>query len=166
MSLRIVLVEAFVFAYCLSSPALADPISDLGARINGRVGLYTEDRRSDDRVDIGFGQSLKIGCHGDTLAADVRVTDVQGVVSGSTATLVISYEGTYVRDGWTAPCVKASREEHHLAGKVQLTITQPLFKDLELSWGGQTDVGDVADVAHDSNVFGLTAVKNAVMSAF
>jgi hypothetical protein len=161
-SLRLALL-----ACVLVSPVFAGPVEDLASVLHGRTGHASEDRRSDDHGPFG----IKIGCHGDTLDCTVTITGVSGTMSGDTAIMEVTYDGTYQRQGWAIPCQKVSSdlgglEERHVWGTFTFRVTGKAFQKPTLTWGDISAFGEVEGATHDSNVFAERAVQSAIATAF
>ncbi len=153
-----------------SAASHAGPIEDLSSVLNGRVGGASEDRRHDVMQDVLVGK-VKIGCKGDTLESNVRITGVSGKMDGDTATMTVTYSGSYTRQGWDIPCQKVSSnlggvENRNVSGTYQFRVTGKAFQKPTITWGSGSGFGEVADGGHDSNVFAVRAVQNAIASAF
>lgn len=154
----------------ISSAAQAGPIEDLSAILNGRVGSSSEDRRSDVHQDLGITK-VKIGCKGDTLESNVKITGVSGKIEGDTAIITVTYSGSYTRQGWDIPCQKVSSnlggvENRSVSGTYQFRVTGKAFQKPTITWGSGSGFGEVSSEGHDSNVFAIRAVQNAIASAF
>lgn len=159
-----------VISLAATSGAMAGPIDDLSAILKGRTGSSSEDRRTNVNQDIPFG-SIRIGCRGDTLDANVQITGVSGKMEGDTAVLSVTYSGTYSRQGWDVPCQRVSsdlggREERRLSGTYSFRVTGKAFQRPVITWGSGSNFGEVSDAGHDSNVFAVRAVQSAIGSAF
>ncbi|WP_036281369.1 hypothetical protein [Methylomicrobium lacus] len=162
------MVRKAIFASMLvvSTFANAGPVEDLSGVLNGRVGGSSEDRRSDVK-QLG----IKIGCKGDTLEASVRITGVTGAQEGDTAAMSVTYSGKYYRQGWDIPCQKVSSnlgglEEKNVSGTYTFRVTGKAFQKPTITWGQGSNFSEVNDPGHDSNVFAIRAVQNAIASAF
>jgi len=153
--------------FCIiSSIAEAGHIEDLSAILHKRSGVASEDRRHDV-----YALGVRIGCEGDTLEANVSITGVSGVIEGDTAVMTVIYSGKYYRQGWSVPCQRVSPhlhglEERNISGKYTFRITGKLFQKPVITWGQASEFGEVTDLKHDSNVFAIRAVQNAIGSAF
>jgi hypothetical protein len=148
----------------------ASPIEDLSSILNGRVGSSSEDSRHDVMQDVLLGK-VKIGCKGDTLESNVKITGVSGKMEGDTAAMSVTYSGSYTRQGWDIPCQKVSSnlggvENRNVSGTYQFRVTGKAFQKPTITWGSGSDFGEVADGGHDSNMFAVRAVQNAIASAF
>ncbi|APZ99519.1 hypothetical protein BWQ93_14265 [Sphingopyxis sp. QXT-31] len=90
-------------------------------------------------------------------------------LSGSAATITVDYAGKYTRQGWITPCVQSpppnGREDRDVRGTYVFTLTQRPFENVTLSWGGASNLGEVDDAGHMSNVFAIRAVQQAIQSA-
>lgn len=146
----------------------AGPIDDLINILRNRQGGASEDRRSDVKDPTGL---IKIGCRGDTLEATVVLNDISGQIEGDTARMKVTYTGKYYRQGWDIPCQKVSPvfhglEDRNLSGTYTFSITAKLYQRPIITWGQGSDFGEVTEPGHDSNIFAIRAVQNAVASAF
>ncbi len=153
-------------AFVIFSIAQAGPVEDLASVLQGRSGSASEDRRE----DVTGPFNVRIGCEGDTLEAHVKITGVSGNMSGDTASMIVSYNGSYERQGWDIPCQKVSSnlgglEERHVYGKFHFTVSGKAFQKPTIAWGGLSNYGEITDVGHDSNQFAAEAVKAAITSA-
>lgn len=149
-----------------STLANAGPVEDLSGVLNGRVGGASEDRRSDVK-QLG----IKIGCTGDTLESSVRITGVTGKEEGDAAVMSVTYSGKYYRQGWDIPCQKVSSnlgglEERSVSGTYTFRVTGKAFQKPTITWGTGSNFGEVNDPGHNSNIFAIRAVQNAIASAF
>ncbi len=165
-------MKKLAFSLFLSIPAVsyAGPIEDISAILNGRVGTSSEDRRHDVFQDVLVGK-VKIGCKGDTLESHVKIDGVSGKMEGDTAIMTVTYSGSYTRQGWDIPCQKVSPalggiENKNVRGSYEFRVTGKPFQKPIITWGIGSDFGEVAHGGHDSNVFAVRAVQNAIASAF
>lgn len=154
----------------ISAASQAGPIEDLSAVLNGRVGGSSEDRRQDVHQDV-LGAKLKIGCKGNTFESNVKITGVTGKMEADTAIMSVTYSGSYSRQGWDIPCQKVSSnlggiENRNVTGTYQFRVTGKAFQKPTITWGSGSSFGEIADGGHDSNVFAIRAVQNAIASAF
>ena len=155
----------------MSSPVETDGYDfgeELSSRLLNRVGTSSEDRRIDDH-DLGsiLGPGPRTGCHGDTVIASVKISGVVVEKDGDhAANIEVAYVGTYTRQGWAKTCIQAGHEDRNVSGKFSLRVKQPRFKPVEVTWGIPYEVGEVADVQHDSNIMAVKAVMAAVSGAF
>ncbi len=146
------------------------PVEALSAVLKGRVGRSSEDRRRETHANL-FGVTVRSGCEGDTLEASVSITGISGKLQGDTVTMTVTYSGKYYRQGWMVPCVQVPREAHGLeertvTGTYTFSVTGKAFQRPTVTWGTGSGFGEVADPGHDSNVFAIRAVQNAVGTAF
>jgi len=158
-------VFSLLIASSFSALVQAGPVEDLSAILNNRAGSASEDRRS-DVVKI-----VKIGCKGDTLEANVSITGVSGKLEGDTAVMSVTYSGKYYRQGWDIPCQKVSSnlgglEERSVSGTYSFRVTGKAFQKPTITWGQGSNFAEVGDPGHESNIFAVRAVQNAVASAF
>jgi hypothetical protein len=163
---KILLLSLFMVA----TNIFAGPLEDLKSTLNGRVGSASEDRRTDVHADLGITK-VKIGCKGDTLEANVKITGVSGEVVGDTANLTVTYTGKYERQGWDIPCQKVSSdlggiEKRNLTGTYKFSVTGKVFHKPIITWGAGSNFGEVNSSTHDSNIFAILAVQDAISSAF
>lgn len=145
------------------------PEDALKDRFMGRTGAFSEDRRVDEHdLKSIIGPGPKTGCHGDTVSAGVKVTDVKVTINGDVANVEANYSGKYTRQGWMKPCVQTpgsnGHEDINVTGKINFTIKQRPWANAEFTWGGASDFGEVGDANHDSNVAAVIAAKNAIAS--
>lgn len=160
-------IVSLLIASSFSNLVQAGPVEDLSAILNNRAGGSSEDRRSDVKGPLG----VKIGCKGDTLEANVRITGVTGKLEGDTAVMSVTYSGEYYRQGWDVPCQKVSSnlgglEKRNVSGTYSFNVTGKAFQKPTITWGQGSNFAEVGDPGHDSNVFAIRAVQNAVASAF
>jgi hypothetical protein len=149
-----------------SVPVFAGPVEDLSGVLKGRVGGASEDRRSDDKVG-----PIKVGCHGDTLDANVQITGVSGALEGDTAVMTVTYSGNYTRQGWAVPCQRVSPdlggvENRSLSGTYIFRVTGKAFQKPTITWGTGSNFKEVTDPGHDANIFAIRAVQQAIATAF
>lgn len=161
----------FLFAVIVPGYAETDVEYELKARFVGRSGAASENRRVNEhalRTPIGPGP--KTGCHGDTLSVGVTINSADVSINGSVATIRANYTGKYTRQGWITPCVQSpppnGHEDRNVVGTISFSITQIPFKIPVVSWLGVSNLGEVGDPGHDSNIFAIRAAKNAISSAF
>ncbi|QNN47495.1 hypothetical protein H9L17_04980 [Thermomonas brevis] len=163
-------IALFALLLSASTASQAGSVEDLSAVLNGRIGSSSEDRRHDVNQDIGITK-IRIGCKGDTLESNVQITGVSGKLEGDTAVMSVTYSGSYTRQGWDIPCQKISSnlggvENRNVSGTYQFRVTGKAFQKPTITWGSGSGFGEVADAGHDSNVFAVRAVQNAIASAF
>lgn len=159
----IVLVSSVVV---FSSMAQAGPVDDLAMVFKGRVGTATED----SHIPHCSSSEARVGHRGDTLEAMVTIVDVVGSMEADTATMVVSYDGTYERQSWTVPCQKVPNElgglgKRRLYGKYHFKVTGKVFRKPVIAWGQGFGYGEITDPNHDSNILAIRAVQNAIGSA-
>lgn len=135
--------------------------------LQGRTGSASKDRREVVRGPLG----IRLGCRGDTLEASVQITGVSGTVQGNTATITVTYAGSYTRQGWEVPCQRVSSDMHgvenlNLSGSYTFNVTGKPFTSPTIVWGNGADFGEVQEPGHDSNMFAVLAAQNAIRSAF
>ncbi len=152
----------------LSVSAVAAPIDDLSGVLRGRSGASSEDRRSEVKDPTGL---FRIGCKGDTLEANVSITGISGNMEGDTAAMSVKYSGKYYRQGWDVPCQKVSSnlgglEERTVTGTYSFRVTGKAFQKPTIVWGQGSGYGEITDPNHDSNIFAVRAVQNAIGTAF
>ncbi|WP_020563611.1 hypothetical protein [Methylosarcina fibrata] len=160
-------IVSLLIASSFSGLVQAGAVEDLSAILNNRAGSSSEDRRSDVKGPLG----VKLGCKGDTLEANVSITGVSGKLEGDTAVMSVTYGGKYYRQGWDVPCQKVSSnlgglEERSVSGTYSFRVTGKAFQKPTITWGQGSNFGEVGDPGHDSNVFAIRAVQNAIASAF
>lgn len=126
----------------------------LKQKLSGRTGEASEDQRIRDLL----------GCKGNTFSAGVTITAVNVTINGDIADVYADYSGKYTRQGWQYPCVHGGHEDRNINGKAHFTVKQVDFGTPEVSWLGITDLGEVNDAGHDSNIFASRAVKSAISS--
>jgi hypothetical protein len=163
---NITIISLFIVS-SFSGLAWAGPVEDLSAILNNRAGSSSEDRRSDVKGPL----NVKIGCKGDTLEANVRITGITGKLEGDTAVISVTYSGEYYRQGWDIPCQKVSSnlgglEKRNVSGTYAFNVTGKAFQKPTITWGQGSNFGEVNDPGHDSNIFAIRAVQNAIASAF
>ena len=146
----------------------AGPIDDLTNVLRNRQGGASEDRRTDVKDPTGL---IKIGCRGDTLDATVVLKDISGKIEGDTVKMTVTYTGKYYRQGWDIPCQKVSPvfhglEEKNLSGTYTFSVAAKPFQRPIITWGQGSGFGEVVEPGHDSNIFAIRAVQNAISSAF
>jgi hypothetical protein len=161
---------AIVFLSTMSQVSSAQSSeADLQARFLGRVGTASEDRRVDEHNLGSFmGPGPKTGCHGDTVSAGVTINKVDVKLTGNSATINAAYNGKYTRQGWISPCVQSpppnGHEDRNVSGVVTFTLTQVPFHAPSIVMNGVSNVGEVSDPNHDSNVFAIRAAQSAIAS--
>ncbi len=161
---------ALAFLMLATFTSSADPTTDnLKARFIGRTGTASEDRRVDEHAARSIlGPGPKTGCHGDTLSAGVTITNIEVSIQENVAIIKATYNGKYTRQGWITPCVQSpppnGHEDRNLSGVLTFNLKQIPFKNVEVSWGDVSSLGEVNDPGHDSNVFAKQAAQNAILS--
>ena len=168
MELRVLAFSLLIIG--VSNIGHAGPVEDLAGVLNGRTGAASEDRRHDVNKNV-LGVNVKVGCRGDTLDANVQITGVSGRLDGDTAVITVTYSGSYVRQGWDIPCQRVSSDLHgvetrHVSGTYSFTVTGKPFQKPAIVWGNGSDFKEVESSGHDSNVFAIRAIQNAVSTAF
>lgn len=111
-----------------SAMAQAGSVDDLATVFKGHVGTATED----SHIPHCSSSEARIGHQGDTLEATVTIMDVAGSMEADTATMVVSYDGTYERQAWTVACKKAPNdlgglEKTRVYGEYHFKVTGKLF---------------------------------------
>lgn len=127
----------------------------LRQKLSGRTGEASHDARSRNPVP----------CTGNTFSAGVTLQNVEVTVSGNVADIYASYSGKYTRQGWHVPCVEGGHEDRNISGKAHFSVKQVSFGNPEVKWLGLSDLAEVNDPGHDSNIYAEIAVKNAINSA-
>lgn len=156
----------------LASSAIADSgEAELQARLVGRIGDASQDRRVDEfDLKTPLGPGPKTGCHGDTVNASVTITAANVSVNGNVYTVAADYSGKYTRQGWVKPCIHspgpAGHEDRNVSGVITFTVTQAFLKPPTFAIVGQSNVGEVPDPGHDSNAMAKIAAEAAIRSAF
>jgi hypothetical protein len=149
-----------------------DLAEELKSRLENRRGSTSEDRRQDDHdLATPIGPGPRTGCHGDTVVAEVTITKADVTADGNnSANIVVTYTGKYTRQGWMKGCIQApppnGREDRDLSGNYTLRVHQKPFKGVDITWGSLSNLGEVPDPGHDSNVQALVALRNAINGAF
>ena len=144
-----------IFFLALTMSANAQSLEDnLRTRYIGRTGAASADHRENEfalRTPIGPGP--KTGCHGDTFNASVRINSVNVSVSGDVATITATFDGKYTRQLWITPCVESpgpnGHEDRNVSGTLTMTLKQIPFRNVEVSFGTVSNVGEVSDPNHD-----------------
>jgi len=136
--------------------------TDIRKRLERRSGSASEDRRRDMKGPF----DVKLGCQGDTINVNVEITGIVETSEGETKTVTVSYTGTYARQTWAIPCVAVARQEIPVGGRYQFKLTSTGSQKPTIDWGQPSDLRDVADVNHDSNVMAIKALQQAISSAF
>ncbi len=89
-------------------------------------------------------------------------------VSGDVATITATFDGKSTRQLWITPCVESpgpnGHEDRNVSGTLTMTLKQIPFRNVEVSFGTVSNVGEVSDPNHDSNRFAVEAAKNALLS--
>jgi hypothetical protein len=167
-TMKRILASAFLIFVTVTSNA--DTATDnLKARFIGRTGTASEDRRVDEFAASSIlGPGPKTGCHGDTFSAGVTVTSIEASIQENVAIFKATYNGKYTRQGWVTPCVQSpppnGHEDRNVSGVLTFTLKQIPFKNVEISWGDISGLGEVNDAGHDSNIFAKQAAQNAILS--
>lgn len=141
---------------------LSDNFLEIRNRLLNRIGSVNEDRRIDVK-ELG----VKIGCKGDTVSANIRITDVSTTENNGCFDVTITYSGKYTRQGWMVPCVHSpSHEDIDLSGNVLLNVQPNFLRSPILTFSELKNFGSSHDLNHDSNQMALKAINEAVKGTF
>lgn len=148
---------------------------EITSRLINHSNTFTQDRREPDHaLSTPFGPGPQTGSHGDTVVATIIIQNVNVDESGAPGRIVVTltYAGDYVRQGYFSPggfgtvFDPNATEKHVVFGKIDITVTQQLFKPPVINVGNIYSIGDVQDINHDSNNCAVAALTPIIQSAF
>jgi len=140
-------------------PTTPTPESPLVSILINKERSVSEDKRSDS-----YFLGVKTGCYGNTFSVSIKITDVSVQSQGNTNDVKVTYSGSYSRKNFVDPCVQAFSEDFGVSGQYSFRIIQNTFKT-ELIGGMPSNLMKYGDPNHDSNLYAIRAVKEAVCSA-
>jgi len=155
----------FTLACLAAGGAVAGPIEDLSASLQGRTGEAKVEQRQEKTVLRVFGHDFKGGCSGVGSAAKVKITTATGKLAGDTAAMDVAYDGTYEK----TPCSSAdgAAETKRLFGHYLFNVTSKPFQKLQVSPGNLAPgFGTASDPQDESNRLAVEAVQSAIAGAF
>jgi hypothetical protein len=135
------------------------PESPLVSILINEERSVSEDKRSDS-----YFLGVKTGCYGNTFSVSIKITDVSVQSQGNTNDVKVTYSGSYSRKNFVDPCVQAFPEDFGVSGQYSFRIIQNTFKT-ELIGGMPSNLMKYGDPNHDSNLYAIRAVREAICLA-
>ncbi len=123
--------------------------------------IYQEKSISEDKRGEGWFGS----CWGNTFDTSIQITNVSMKSRGDTADVKVSYSGSYYRKNYVEPCYVAFTESFDVSGQYSFQIIQKSSYKTEIIGGVPSNLMKYGDPNHDSNLYAIRAVKEAICSA-
>jgi len=141
-------------------PTTPTPESHFVSDLRDQERSISEDKRSDS-----YFLGVKTGCHGNVFNVSIRITDVSVKSQGNTNDVKVTYSGSYSRKNFVDPCVQAFSEDFGVSGQYSFQIIEKSSSKKELIGGVLSNLMKYGDPNHDSNLYAIRAVKEAICSS-